>query len=77
MELVIDKKNIPLSGIQVAVSPAIGTVLMVILGESRLPAGALELSTEQARDLGRMLLSAATVPAAVLQAQGELKPKMN
>jgi|GEM_PF-2109213 len=72
MELVIDKKNIPLDGLGVAVSPTTGTVLMVIMGETRLPIGALELSPEQAQDIGRMLLSAATLPAA-MRAQAQAK----
>ncbi|HYE35484.1 hypothetical protein [Methylocaldum sp.] len=78
MQLVFDNKNIPLDGVQVAASPTSGTVLIVLMGKTRLPVGAIELLPEKALEIGRLLLSAATIPAAVLaQAQADVKAKMN
>ncbi|WP_133717108.1 hypothetical protein [Methylocaldum gracile] len=76
MELVIDKKNTPLSGIKVAFSVTTGTVVLVLLGENRLPVGVIDMAPQSAMDLGRMLLSAATLPKALADTKSD-NEKMN
>jgi hypothetical protein len=76
MELVIDKKNIPLSGIKVAFSVTTETVVLVLLGENRLPVGVIDMAPQSAMDLGRMLLSAATLPKALADTKPD-NEKMN